>query len=181
MQFFGGKKNSRGRFFLIDLLVWDSCAGLKCWGDCLDHYATSASLPHTPEVKVKVTQLYLTLWDPMEYTVPRNSPGQNTGEGSFSLLQGIFPIQGSNPGLSHCRQILYQLSHMGSPKILEWVAYPFSRGSSRPRNQTGVSCITGRFCTNWAIREEPRRSWVQIQVLVAGKGNVSSSSSFFPP
>ena len=39
-----------------------------------------------------------------------NSPGQNTGVGSLSLLQGIFPTQGSNPGVSHCRQILYQLS-----------------------------------------------------------------------
>ena len=44
---------------------------------------------------------------------PWNSPGQNTGVGSHSLLQGIFPTQGSNPGLLHCRQILYQLSHKG--------------------------------------------------------------------
>ena len=43
-----------------------------------------------------------------------NSPGQNTGVGSLSLLQGIFPAQGLNPGLPHCRQILYQLSHQGS-------------------------------------------------------------------
>ena len=48
---------------------------------------------------------------------PWNSPGQNTGVGSLSLLQGIFPTQGSNPGLPHCRQILYQLSHKGSPRI----------------------------------------------------------------
>ena len=61
-----------------------------------------------------------------------NSPGQNTGVGSLSFLQGIFPTQGLNPGLTHCRQILYQLSHKGSPRILEWVAYPFSRGSSQP-------------------------------------------------
>ena len=47
---------------------------------------------------------------------PWNSLGQNTGEGSFFLLQGIFPTQGSNPHLLHCRQILYQLSHKGSPK-----------------------------------------------------------------
>ena len=82
-----------------------------------------------------------------------NSPGQNTRVGSLSPLQGIFPIQGSNPGLSQCRQILYQLSHKGSPRILEWVAYPFSSGSSWPRNQTGVSWTAGRFFTNWAIRE----------------------------
>ena len=46
-----------------------------------------------------------------------NSPGQNTGVGSLSFLQGIFPTQGSNPGFLHCRQILYQLSHKGSPGI----------------------------------------------------------------
>ena len=83
---------------------------------------------------------------------PRNSPGQNTGVGSLSLLQGIFPTQGWNPVLPHCRQILYQLSHKGSSRILEWVNYPFSRGSSQPRNQTGVSCIAGVLFTNWAIR-----------------------------
>ena len=48
---------------------------------------------------------------------PWNSPGQNTGVGSLSLLQGIFPTQGSNPGLLHCRQILYQLSYQGGPVI----------------------------------------------------------------
>ena len=46
---------------------------------------------------------------------PWNSPGQNTGVGSLLLLQGIFPTQGSNPGLLPCRWILYQLSHKGSP------------------------------------------------------------------
>ena len=46
---------------------------------------------------------------------PWNSLGQNTGMGNLSLLQGIFPTQGLNPGLPHCRQILYQLSHKGSP------------------------------------------------------------------
>ena len=86
---------------------------------------------------------------------PWNSPGQNTGVGSLSLLQGIFPTQGSNPGLPHCRWLLYQLSHKGSPGILEWVAYPFSRGSSWSRNRTGVSCIAGGFSTNWAMREAP--------------------------
>ena len=58
---------------------------------------------------------------------------------------GIFPPQGSNPSLPHCRQILYCLSHKGSPRMLEWAASPFSRGSSQPRNGTGVSCIAGGF------------------------------------
>ena len=55
-------------------------------------------------------QLFVTPW-----TSPWNSPGQNTGVTSLSLLQGIFPTQGSNPGLPHCKWILYQLSHKESP------------------------------------------------------------------
>ena len=70
-----------------------------------------------------------------------------------ALLQGIFPTQGSNPGLPHCRQILYHLSYLGSPRILEMVAYLVSRGSSWPRNRTGVSCIADKFFTTWATRE----------------------------
>ena len=85
----------------------------------------------------------------------QNSLGQNTGVGSLSLLQSIFPTQGLNPGLLHCRWIRYQLSHKGSPRILEWIAYPFSSGSSRPRNWTRVSCITGGFFTDWAVRDAP--------------------------
>ena len=54
------------------------------------------------------------LWPHGLYS-PWNSPGQNTGVGSLSPLQGIFPTQGSNPDLPHCRRILYQLSHKGSP------------------------------------------------------------------
>ena len=84
---------------------------------------------------------------------PWNSPGKNTEVGSLSLLQGIFSTQGSNPGLLHYRQILYQLNHKVSPRILEWAAYPFSSVTSWPRNKTGVSCIAGRFFTNWAIKE----------------------------
>ena len=82
-----------------------------------------------------------------------NSPGQNTGVGSLSILQGIFPTWGLKPGLPLCGWILYQLSHKGSPRILGCLAYPFSRGSSQPRNQTGVSCMAGGFFTNWAVRE----------------------------
>ena len=100
------------------------------------------------------------LWPHGLYS-PWNSPGQNTGVGSLSLLQGIFPTQGSNPGLPHCRWVLYQLSHKGSPRMLEWGACPFSSRSSRPRDQTGVSCIAGGFLTNWAIREAQTKitSW----------------------
>ena len=74
--------------------------------------------------EVKVTRSCLTLSNPMEYS-PWNSLGQNTGVSNLSLLQGTFPTQGLNPGFPHCRQIFYQLSHKGSPRILEWVTYPF--------------------------------------------------------
>ena len=84
---------------------------------------------------------------------PWISPGQNTRMGSLSPLQRLFPTQGSNPGLPHCRWILYQLSHQGSPRILEWITYPFSSGSSWPRNRIRVSCIAGGFFTNLAFRE----------------------------
>ena len=86
-----------------------------------------------------------------------NSLGQNTGVGSLSLLQGIFPTQGLNPGLPHCEQILYQLSHKGSQRILEWVAFPFSSGSSWPRNWTVVFWTSGRFFTSWATREAQKK------------------------
>ena len=74
---------------------------------------------------------------------------------SMGILQGIFPTQGSNPGLLHCRQILYGLSHQGSSRILEWLAYPFCRGFSQPRNGTRVSCTAGKFFTSWAPKEAP--------------------------
>ena len=91
------------------------------------------------------------LWHHGLYS-PWNSPSQNTRVGSHSLLQGIFPTQGSNPGLLDSRGILYHLGHQRRPRILEWVAYPFFKRSSHSRNQTGVSCIAGRFSTSWAIR-----------------------------
>ena len=99
--------------------------------------------------------------DSLQLHEPWNSPGQNTGVGSLSFLQRIFPTQGSISGLLHCRWIVYQLSHKGSPRTLEWVAYPFSSGSSQPGNLTGVSCLAGRFFTNWAIREaSPSKTFI---------------------
>ena len=88
-------------------------------------------------------KLNFNICDPMDHSLPGfsvhgDSPGKNTGVGCHVLLQGIFPNQGLNPRLPHCRCILYCLNHQGSPRILEWAAYPFSRGTSRPRNQTGL-------------------------------------------
>ena len=71
-------------------------------------------------------QIFVTPW----LYSPWNSPGQNTRMGSLFHLQGIAPTQGSNPGLPHCRQILYQLSHKRSPRLLEWVQFSSAQSLS---------------------------------------------------
>ena len=89
-------------------------------------------------VCVKVAQLCFCY--PMDCST-WNSPGQNTGVGCLSLPQGFFPTQGSNPGLPPCRRILYCLSHQGSPRILQWVAYPFSRDLPDPGIKLGSPAL----------------------------------------
>ena len=100
-------------------------------------------------------QLFVTLWTVA--LCPWDFPGRNTGVGCHLLVQGIFPTQGSNPGLPHCRRILYRLSHQESPRILEWVAYSSSRRSSQPRNRTRasyVSWIVKQILHHWATRAD---------------------------
>ena len=136
----------------------------------------------TERKESEVAQLCLTLYDPLDCSLPGSSAHWIFQASipewlaiSFPRIW-IFPTQGSNLGLLHYRQILYQLNHHWSPvkvkvtqscltlcnpmdcivhgflqaRILEWVVFPFSRGSSQPRDQTGVSCIAGGFFTNWA-------------------------------
>ena len=81
---------------------------------------------------------------------PWDSPGQNTGVGSHSLLQGIFPTQGSNPGLPHCGWILYQLSYQGTLKhVKQQIIFssrflPISSSCHRvPHNRIGSWTTTG--------------------------------------
>ena len=86
------------------------------------HYLSTLLIAKS-EVKLLVVQSCLTLCDPVDCSPPGSSvhgdsPGKNTGVGSHTLLQGIFPTQGLNPGLLHCRQILYHLSHQGSPSLI---------------------------------------------------------------
>ena len=88
---------------------------------------------------------------------PWNSPGQNTRVGNFS--------RGSSQPRSPALQVdSYHLSHQGSPRILEWVANPFSTGSSWSRNQIGVSCIAGGFFTSWArcYAWKMKSSWLDL-------------------
>ena len=100
--------------------------------------------------EVKGAQSCPPLNDPMDYTVH--------GILEVRILKWVaFPFsRGSSKPRDwtwHCRQILYLLSHQGSPRILGRVAYPFSRGPSWPRNWTRVSCIEGGFFTSWATSE----------------------------
>ena len=84
--------------------------------------------------KVKESESRSVVSDSLRLYSPWNSPFQNAGVGSLSLLQGIFPARQSNPGLLYYRWIIYQLSHKGSPRMLEWVAYLFSSRSPQLRN-----------------------------------------------
>ena len=112
------------------------------------HFLRQAIMCAYSYVSVKVAQSCSTLCNPMHCTVHGILQARILEWVSLSLLQGIFPTQGLKPGLPRCRQILYQLSDKGSPRILEWVDYPFSSGSSGPGNQTRISCIVGGFFTN---------------------------------
>ena len=94
------------------------------WGYATCNCQSKLSVPACL-VKVQVARSCPAPCDPMDDKVHGISPGQNTGVGSCFLLQGIFPIQGSNPGLPHCRWILYPLSHKGARlddhiKSLSW-------------------------------------------------------------
>ena len=122
-------------------------------------------------------QLFATPWTVActKLLHPWDFLSKSTVVGCYFLLQGIFPTQGSNPGLPHCRQTLYHLSHQGSPRILEWVAIPFSRRSSQPRDWTWVSHIVGRRFTVWAT------SWTWLthaaEFLASGMAGSSSLST----
>ena len=116
---------------------------------------------------------------PTRLLCPWDSPVKNTGEGGCFLFQGIFLTQGSNPGLLHCRRVLYHLSHQGSPfSIMEglflatlglfWIEQAFSsfgppmylpRGmwdlSTPSRERAHVACIGRGILHLWTTREVP--------------------------
>ena len=77
---------------------------------------------------------------------PRNSPGQNTGVGGHSLLQEIFPTQGSNSGVPHCSWILYQLSHQGNRNHFNYSIY----STQNPMLYTG---LRSRGCESWTVKK----------------------------
>ena len=79
---------------------------------------------------------------------PWNSPGQNSGVGSPCHSPGDLLNPGIEPMSPTLQAVSLPAEPPGKPKILGWIAYPFSRGSSQPRNRTRVSCIAGGFFTN---------------------------------
>ena len=99
---------------------WTCVSCISCIGRKVLYHCTTWKTQNQDEKKSK-SQSHSIVSDslrPCGVYSPWNSPGQNTGVGSLSLLQGIFPTQESNPGLPYCRPILfYQLSHQGSPKL----------------------------------------------------------------
>ena len=109
-----------------------------------------AKSPGKPKTEQKYTQrdrsmlscdrLFATLW-----TVARQAPGKNTGVGCHALLQGIFPTQELNPSFLHCRQTLYRMSYQGSPRILEWITYPYSRDLPDPEIEPGSPALQADY------------------------------------
>ena len=114
---------------------------------------------------------------------PWTSPSQNTGGGSLSLLWGIFPTQGSNPGLLHCRRVLYQLSYQGSPwRVFSSVSRSVMSDSLRPCglyspwNSPGqntvmgsLSLLQGIFPTQGSNPGLPHCRWILYQLSHQGR------------
>ena len=104
-------------------------------------------------MKVRVTQSCPTLCDPMDCIVHGILQARILEWVAFPFSRGSSQPRDQTQVSRTACEILYQLSHKGSPRILEWVTYPLSSGSSRPRNRTRISCIADRFFTKWTIRK----------------------------
>ena len=114
-----------------------------------------------------VTQSCPTLCNPMDCSPPGSSvsgdsPGKNTGVGCHARFRGIFTTQGSNPGLPHCRGIFYQLSHQGSPRTLQWAAYPSPDNLPDPGIEPGSPALQ----VDSLPAELPRKPFFQAYMLL---------------
>ena len=118
-----------------------SSRGVTGWGLAFDKMPLAAALSRGELGTVRSFQQASHGLGPARLLCSWNSHGKNSGVGCHSLLQEIFPTQGLNPGLPHCGQILYHQSHEGSPRTLEWVAYPFSKGFPNPGIEPGSPAL----------------------------------------
>ena len=114
-------------------------------------------MPNTLTVLCLVAQSCLTLCIPIDCSPPGSSvhgdfPDKNTGVGCHTLLQGILPTQGLNPGLPHCRQILYSLSHQGSPNTPTRRAKFEKTDSTKYWQGCGIIGTLTRLWNNWNSR-----------------------------
>ena len=97
--------------------------------------------PERKKVKVKVTQSCLTFCNPMDYTVHAILHSRILEWVAFPFSRGFFPIQGSNSGFPHCRQILYQLSHKGSPCCPGRTLIASATSNSTSGGRNPLSCL----------------------------------------
>ena len=124
---------------------------------------------------------------PPSSCVHGDSPGKNTEVGCHPLLQGIFPAQGSNPGLLHCRQILYQLSHQRSPVVL-WVAPKFNKQTEEKMLMMVVNKKSRwwrwkiRWVLTWKLMPKSfntKYSWSSISLGSASTDSTNNGSKWF--
>ena len=139
--------------------LWKIVEDRGAWQASVYKAAKSLTQLSDWRVKVKAAQWCLTRCDPMEPYSPWNSPGQNTGVGSLSLLHGIFPTQGSNPRFPALQADSLPAEPQGKPKNTGMGSLSLLQQIFPTRNWTRVSCIASGFFTNWAMREalEPDR------------------------
>ena len=114
---------------------------------------------------------------------PRNSPGQNTGVGSLSLLQQIFLTQESNQGLLHCRQTLYQLSYQRSPRKISNNLILYLKNHKMNQLSVCVLCFScvRLFATPWTVAPQAPLSMGILQARILDWVATPSSRGFSQP
>ena len=157
--------------------LWSWQIWIKPTASAMDSLPNSAQKP----VLCLVAQSYLTLCDLVDCSPPGSSvhgdsPGKNTGVGSHAFLQGIFPTQGSNPGLLHCRWIRYCLSHQGSPWALGTPinyknSYLYITWPSRSHKLLGVPHPPGCTSSLRKAWKELTGGWKCREMHTAGAGS----------
>ena len=150
--------------------------GIELWSPALQ----VESLPSEPqESEIKSHSVVSDSLRPHGLRSPQNSPGQSTGVGGLSLLQGIFSAQGWNPGLLHCRRMLHQLSHRA--------AHLITHTKHRPRWYSGKECTClgrrRRSCglDPWVRKTPWRRQWQPSPVFLPRKSQGQRSQVPYSP